>query len=179
MTRRRRLTDRLDHIALFVAQPAIAALAVTGLMSDSVAATEVSKPLFICGGVSLLVIIFAEGIWSFAVRHTRRERLVMLWAKLLGAGFCTILTFASAYKHLGLLDGGVVTHSAATGLYFSITSWTTAGFGDVVATNAARPFVAAQTLLGFAYNSALIGLMLFAMTSKASAGRANTKQGPD
>ena len=92
-----------------------------------------------------------------------------LWAKLLGAGVCAILAFASAYRHLGMIDCGVATHSATSALYLSITAWSTAGFGDVVAAPAARPFAAAQTLLGFGYNSALIGLLIFSITNSLSA----------
>lgn len=160
------LTDSLDHVALFFVQPVVAGLAILGLLTRSEAATEMTQPLFIWGGVALLVLIFGEGVWSFAVRHSRRERLGMLWAKLLGAGVCAVLAFASAYKHLGLIDDGRLVHSASNAIYFSITAWTTAGFGDVIATNEARPLVAAQTLLGTTYNSAVIGLLLFAMTGE-------------
>jgi hypothetical protein len=153
-----------DLASLAVIQPAVAIVAILGLATSREATTALTQPLFVWGGVSLLLVIFAEGVWSFAHRHAKRERLGMLWGKLVGAGVCAILAFASAYKHLGLIDGGAISHDAGTALYFSITAWTTAAYGDVIATIAARPFAAAQALFGFGYNTALIGIILHAIT---------------
>ncbi|MET0183425.1 MAG: ion channel [Caulobacterales bacterium] len=162
-----KIFERADHLALFVVQPLVAGLALIGLAVRSEAANEVTQPLFIWGGVAMLALVFAEGVWSFARRHAERRHLGRLWAKLLGAGVCAILAFASAYKHLGLIDNDRVVHDAGAALYFSILSWTTAGSSDVIATLDARPFAAAQTLFGLAYNSALIGIVLFAITGRA------------
>lgn len=162
----------VDHLALFVAQPVIAGLAVIGLVADPATTRAVTKPFYIWGGLALLSLIFAEGIWSFAKRHNSRQRLPVLWGKLICAGLCAILAFASAYKHLGLMDAGVMTHDTDTALYFSIATWTTASLGDVSATAQARPFVAAQSLIGFVFNSALIGLILYATTTTVGRGNA-------
>lgn len=161
---RRSIREQIDLFALVVIQPVVAAFAAVGLLGDRTAAQEITRPFLVWGGLLLLALIFAEGVWSFASRHMRRQGLGVLWVKLVGAGLCAILSFAAAYRHLGLVDNGLVTHRAGVALYFSVTAWTTVGFGDVVATVQARPFAAAQALAGFVFNSALIGLMLHALT---------------
>jgi hypothetical protein len=174
--RRRSFREQVDLLALVVVQPVVAAFAAVGLLGDRTEAQEVTRPFLVWGGLLLLALIFAEGVWSFASRHMRRQGLGKLWVKLVGAGLCAILSFAAAYRHLGLIDGGVVTHKAGVALYFSITAWTTVGFGDVVATVQARPFAAAQALAGFVFNSALIGLMLHALTvTNIAAAREETR----
>ncbi len=158
-------SDLFDRLALLVVQPGIAALAIVGLATNSEAANDLSRPLFIWGGVALICLVFAEGIWSFAARHVQRRQLGLLWIKLVGAGVCAVLVFASAYKHLGLVDDGRLVHDAGAALYFSVTAWTTVGYGDVLATPTARPFAAIQALVGMVYNSALLGLVIYASTT--------------
>lgn len=123
-------SDLFDRLALLIVQPGVAALALWGLATNSEAANDVSRPLFIWGGVAL-----------------------------------TCLVFASAYKHLGLVDEGRLVHGAGAALYFSVTAWTTVGYGDVLATPLARPFAAVQALVGMIYNSSLLGLVIYASTT--------------
>ncbi len=158
-------SDLFDRLALLIVQPGVSALALWGLATNSEAANDVSRPLFIWGGVALTCLVFAEGIWSFAARHVQKRQLGLLWIKLVGAGFCAILVFASAYKHLGLVDEGRLVHDAGAALYFSVTAWTTVGYGDVLATPLARPFAAVQALVGMIYNSSLLGLVIYASTT--------------
>lgn len=167
----RSTSDLFDRLALFVVQPGVAALALAGLITNSDAANNVSRPLFIWGGVILTCLVFAEGIWSFAARHVQKRQLGRLWIKLIGAGVCAILVFASAYKHLGLYDGGRLVHDTGSALYFSITAWTTVGYGDVQASMPARPFAAVQALVGTIYNAALLGLVIYASTTSRSRKR--------
>ena len=161
-----RLTEVFDHLVLFCVQPVVAGLAILGLATDSEAATAVSRPIFIWVGIVLITVIFAEGIWSFAARHVQRRRLGVLWIKLLGAGVSAILVFASSYRHLGMVDEGRVSHDLWTALYFSVSAWTTVGFGDVVPTHAARLFAAAESLVGVVYTAAVLGLVIYAMTNR-------------
>jgi hypothetical protein len=159
----------LDPIALYGVQPLVAGLSIFSLAADGSTAHAVMRPLMSWIGIVLLQLIFAEDIWSFSIRHNDRRKLGMVWVKLVGAGICGILVFAAAYRNLGLMDQGQISHAAGTALYFSITAWSTVGYGDVVPTAAALPLAAAQALIGVAYDSAFIGLILFASTRKAGA----------
>ena len=89
-----------------------------------------------------------------------------MWIKLLGAGVSAILVFASSYRHLGMVDEGRVSHDLWTALYFSVSAWTTVGFGDVVPTHAARLFAAAESMVGVVYTAAVLGLVIYAMTNR-------------
>jgi hypothetical protein len=163
--RSRWTSDLFDRLALLIVQPGVAVLALVGLATNSEAASDVSRPLFIWGGLALTCLVFAEGIWSFAARHVQKRQLGLLWIKLVGAGVCAVLVFASAYKHLGLVDEGRLVHDAGAALYFSVTAWTTVGYGDVLATPLARPFAAVEAVVGMIYNSALLGLVIYASTT--------------
>lgn len=176
-----RLLNWLDPIALYVFQPFVAAVSVFGLLADRSAAHFVSRPLVTWSSIVMLQLIFAEDIWSFAVRHNGPRGLGLVWLKLVGAGICGILVFAAAYRNIGLLDQGQVSHDAGTALYFSITAWSTVGYGDVVPTTAARALAAAQALIGVAYDSGFIGLVLNASTRKmnnADGDRTGGRQKP-
>ena len=59
---------------------------------------------------------------------------------------------------------GKISHDPFTAVYFSITAWSTVGFGDVLPSVGARPFAATQSLIGVLYDSAVIGLVLYAST---------------
>jgi dolichyl-phosphate-mannose--protein O-mannosyl transferase len=159
-----RILGWLDPIALYGVQPLVAAFSVFSLLADRAEVHAVAKPFLTWISIILLQLIFAEDIWSFAVRQGERRRLGMVWVKLVGAGVCGILAFAAAYRQIGLIDQGQISHTASTALYFSVTAWSTVGYGDVVPTVAARPFAAAQSMIGVVYDSAFIGLILYAST---------------
>ncbi len=161
----------LDPIALYVVQPVVATLAILSLMSDTTETHILSRPVTVWACIILLQMIFAEDIWSFATRSDGRRRLGIVWLKMVGAGICGILVFAAAYHSIGLLDQGALSHDPWTAVYFSITAWSTVGYGDVLPTVAARPLAAAQALIGLLYDSALIGLILYASTQKNGSSR--------
>ena len=173
-----KLLNYLDPLALYVIQPLIAGLSIVSLLVDDAEAHILIRPAvsWIC--VLLLQLIFAEDIWSFSSRHGRRGPLSMVWIKLLGAGICGVLMFAAAYRSAGLMDEGVLTHDPAAALYFSITAWSTVGYGDVVPSVSARPFAAAQALIGVLYDSAFIGLVLYASTRKAKSDDDDEQHNP-
>ena len=173
-----KLLNYLDPLALYVIQPLIAGLSIVSLLADDAEAHILIRPAvsWIC--VLLLQLIFAEDIWSFSSRHGRRGLLSMVWIKLLGAGICGVLMFAAAYRSAGLMDEGVLTHDPAAAVYFSITAWSTVGYGDVVPSVSARPFAAAQALIGVLYDSAFIGLVLYASTRKAKSDDDDEQHNP-
>jgi hypothetical protein len=154
----------MDNVALYCVQPLIAVISIVNLEGGSNSGSELMRPFMTWGGIVLLQLIFVDDIWSFAVRHEERRRIGILWIKLLAAGICSILTFAGVYRQVGLIDQGQFTHDPMTALYFSVTAWSTVGFGDVIPSIAARPYAAAQSFIGVVYDSAVIGLVLFAST---------------
>ena len=155
---------RLDGVALYFIQPMIAAISIVNLFDADSEFRSFAGPFWAWGSILLLQLIFADDLWSFAVRHVERRRVGVLWLKLLAAGVCTVLNFAGIYRKLGLIDMGRISHDPFTAVYFSITAWSTVGFGDVIPSVSARPFAATQSLIGVLYDSAVIGLVLYAST---------------
>jgi voltage-gated potassium channel Kch len=84
----------------------------------------------------------------------------------------TIVFFAVLYAELGVgqVEGGVVTHDFMIGLYFSVSTFTTLGYGDFVPTPEARVVASVEALSGYV----LLGLIVasaFALLSQRSSRR--------
>ena len=158
----------LDNAAVYVVQPLIGIISFVNIFSSNDFLGILGRQYWAWGAIVLLQLIFVDDIWSFATRHDERQRIIILWIKLLASGVCSVLTFAGIYRQLGLIDTGEVSHSPATALYFSITAWSTVGYGDVIPTPGARAFAAAQSLIGVIYDTAVIGLVLYASTNSHS-----------
>ena len=156
--------DRLDGVALYFVQPVVATISLVNLFDADSDFREFAGPVWTWASILLLQFIFADDLWSFASRHEQRRGVGVLWLKLLAAGICTVLNFAGIYRQLGLIDMGKISHDPFTAVYFSITAWSTVGFGDVLPSIAARPFAATQSIIGVIYDSAVIGLVLYAST---------------
>lgn len=69
------------------------------------------------------------------------------------------MSYALAYRYVGLIDDGQVTHDPITCLYFSIVTWTTLGYGDVRPTPGARLIAASEAVVGLVFIGAYIGWM--------------------
>jgi hypothetical protein len=61
-----------------------------------------------------------------------------------------ILQYALLFKTSGLVSGGEVSHSFRDALYFSVTTWTTVGYGDFTALPNMRLITSAEALMGTA-----------------------------
>jgi voltage-gated potassium channel Kch len=84
----------------------------------------------------------------------------------------TIVFFAVLYAELGVgqAGGGAVTHDLMIGLYFSVSTFTTLGYGDFVPTPEARVVASVEALTGYV----LLGLIIasaFALLSHRSSRR--------
>jgi len=132
-------------------------------------------------GISLF---FSEGdikFWSLAVYAVwfisqsrllfrAEERGFLTWPHLfllLSVATSLVLLFASKFRFIGLTDnGGAVLHDASVALYFSIVTWTTLGFGDVIPTPDARVFAAAEAMLGYIFTPILVAAVLYLLMRK-------------
>jgi hypothetical protein len=82
---------------------------------------------------------------------------------------CTILIFTIIYWRYGLLtDGEQADISIFTALYFSITTWTTLGYGDFAPIPRIRHITSAQAILGYIGLGMLVVLLNGVMTTLAN-----------
>lgn len=67
--------------------------------------------------------------------------------------FLLLLAFAAAYFELGLIDNTLQSrptiHELGTSLYYSVSTFTTLGYGDYYPTGVGRVFAAIQALTGY------------------------------
>ena len=77
---------------------------------------------------------------------------------LIGHGGALIFLFAGIYHGFGLVHDPASAVSASDGLYFSIVTWTTLGYGDFTPPPDIRLIAALETLLGYTFFGIIIGL---------------------
>jgi Ion channel len=70
-----------------------------------------------------------------------------------------ILIFACMYCDLGLLGSPMPPQTIGTGIYFSIVTWTTLGYGDLHPSAGLWPVAAAEAVIGYLFSGILIGLL--------------------
>ncbi len=76
-------------------------------------------------------------------------------------GLLNIPMFASLYYSFGLNQSGtVVTGDWTASIYFSIVTWTTLGYGDLLPVPELRIVAAFQALMGYMYMAIFMGILL-------------------
>lgn len=101
---------------------------------------------------------------------TNRVNMLPTLISLIAIEAGLIALFARAYIITGVIDSSKITHAPEICLYFSIITWTTVGYGDVVPTSAARMWAAAEALISYFTISVFVG------TFAALFRSANTRQ---
>lgn len=94
-------------------------------------------------------------------RSARRSPLVV--AMYASTNIASILIlFGCLYRWLGLKDtlSGAEVFGYWKSFYFSIVTWTTLGYGDVIPLEDARPVAAIEALLGYVVMALLIAVVL-------------------
>jgi hypothetical protein len=107
--------------------------------------------------IALAVVLAALGLIAFYTEIIA-PLPALLWL-LLHAG-ALILWFAGIYDAYGLSQNGApVAIDIWTGLYFSIVTWTTLGYGDFAPAESLRLVAATEAILGLLFFGILIGVV--------------------
>jgi hypothetical protein len=111
--------------------------------------------------IAAQVPVFSFGVWLGIVRNEYPSTIEKLLVSAMVVSFiCTItMSYALAYRYVGLIDGDKVTHEPITCLYFSIVTWTTLGYGDVRPSPDARLLAASEAVVGYIWMGAYIGML--------------------
>jgi hypothetical protein len=92
---------------------------------------------------------------SFSISDTT---VAATFPTLIGHGGALIFLFAGIYRGFGLIHEPAGAVSASDGLYFSIVTWTTLGYGDFTPPPNIRLIAALEALLGYTFFGIIIGL---------------------
>lgn len=131
--------------------------------TEKLVAVYLSEFLLLLTAVSFLKFLFAV-----IENRTNRAPLAVYTFVVVNI-FSIIILFANVYKWLGIKDT-VKTSSSPTSLmdalYFSVVTWTTLGYGDVVPCPAARPIAAIEALAGYVVMGLLIAVLVATVQSE-------------
>ena len=152
-----RLARVADRTFLYIVQPAMLGLAIWWLVAPEALAI---KPDLFWFWIAFLLALFVETVWSYSIaRYVGRTRAFLF--KLLLTAATNIVSFAAIYRVTGMMmmDGTIV-DGLSDAVYFSIITWTTVGYGDIVPVDASRLFAAAQGFLGYIYTATIVGVVM-------------------
>jgi hypothetical protein len=111
--------------------------------------------------------LFVRVVWhSVSVVGTGKSRIETLYAFYFLAllHFVIIGAYAVLYRQFGLMAGGKNVTDAEDFLYFSIITWTTGGYGDIVPASQTRLLAATEALFGYIGLGLYIALLFHAMS---------------
>ncbi len=74
--------------------------------------------------------------------------------------------YALIYRFLGLTEAGVRVEHPLDFLYFSIVTWTTLGYGDIVPSHTSRMFAASEALFGYVFMGLYLALIFHVISSR-------------
>src|ERR1700722_4713263 len=116
------------------------------------------------------IYVFCGGLLSLAKRESSLFELLRL-ISMFEACFVVIQHFfISRYTTIGLrCSDASVTHDRWDALYFSIMTWTTTGYGDLVPIGASRWVACSEALLGALYNGLVLAVVIYQLNLMAKA----------
>ena len=114
----------------------------------------------------LIASLVAVGYALRDVQRTKSIGAALFGFYNLGLGAAIlIIVHAQVYEEMGLLTTSdkLPELTRADYIYFSIITWTTVGYGDIIPSVAARPYAAEEAILGYIYMAAYISYMFNAL----------------
>ena len=104
----------------------------------------------------------------------RRVQDILL---LLGNAELVIFNFAQWYLHYGLNDSGKVVYNMKSALYFSVITFTTVGYGDVVPTVDSRLIAGIEAFTGYCIMALIVASIVVVIT-EAGKPKQNSQTNP-
>jgi hypothetical protein len=157
--------ERIRFIARFIADRLAASLLACSMFfacfGSFLIEYKEGNPTLFTVYLPLTIAITVCSLW-LAMKHHLFDYLwyrAVLGASITLFAVFSILQYAAVYRELGLLDAGVTKNDHWTCIYFSVVTWTTLGYGDVVPTQGARMVAASEALVGSLTHAAFIGLI--------------------
>jgi hypothetical protein len=101
------------------------------------------------GPIVLALLLLVRHQWSLEIAV----------CALAGQSLLILLLFAQIYSAIGLCGDAGSPTSFADGLYFSIVTWTTLGYGDFKPPASLHLFAAFEALYGYVFLGLIVGLI--------------------
>lgn len=112
------------------------------------------------GAIQVSLFVLLVGICVEVAKNRSPETILLL---LVFAVLTGILTHSVYYTRIGLLMAGseqVIYPSWRDALYFSVVTFTTLGYGDMVPREEYRLVAAFQAIIGYLFLGALVGMLV-------------------
>ena len=116
-------------------------------------------------GILLLIAVLLLGLYSLTGREPSFYTLCQLVALFEICFVFTQYCFIRSYQIFGLHSSERITHGKWDALYFSIITWTTTGYGDLVPVGASRWFACSEALLGTLFKRTSVGFCYISIES--------------
>jgi hypothetical protein len=120
------------------------------------------------GSLATFVVVLQTFIWIYTPGNLFR------WVRAIGVLtivfviFCAMIAYAEECRLYGVVgpDNSNPVTDPLVCLYFSITTWTTVGYGDFRPTEAFRLIAASEAIVGYVFMALLIAALTFVVTAK-------------
>ena len=151
---------------MFISAPWLLATTVHGMFPKPFPVTPYELFMTVFSGLPICLILntmFLASLQAFSTKDgsnagtaKRRLRMVGFYSALL------FLNYSYIFESLGLKDSdGSITHSIFTAFYFTVSTWTTVGYGDVTPHDSFSRFVAGIAALnGYAVLGIWIAVLI-------------------
>lgn len=123
--------------------------------------------------LAFIVVVVFSTVFSILFAGLRERNIFLATAMVAVAIASIVALFAEIFRWIGLSEGNVCLHvplNFATTVYFSIVTWTTVGYGDLVPCRSGRLVVALEAILGYL----VMALLIAVLVESVSEARKNT-----
>lgn len=110
-----------------------------------------------------IILLLIATIWLCFIFYgaNKKQHILSSLSLLTFYAALVVYFYARIYQILGLKDGNNITHDLSDCVYFSIITWTTVGYGDLLPSKDARFYAATEPIIGVIF----MGLYISILTS--------------
>jgi voltage-gated potassium channel len=117
--------------------------------------------------LSFLAFMVLHGLNTLTETRSSFDTLVRLLSGFLSGFVVAQYVFIKLYETVGLRTSQGITYDKWDAVYFSIITWTTTGYGDLVPIGASRWVACSEALLGTLYNGIILASVIYQLNLMA------------
>lgn len=101
---------------------------------------------------SILIIMATLQMLAFMKISIEENKQLKAFCLFMFSMLCLIYTFGEMYSKVGFYEAnGNISHNLVGGIYLSIVTWTTLGYGDLSPTESTRMLAGLESMVGYLY----------------------------